>query len=175
MADNKTDDSNTSIERRALPPVGEKEKEISISQDNARRFAVDILDNYLFGPDSYYVPEGTWKDPYSPHKTVLNGIYDPDHPRKAGTLVDKLYELQSRMTDPGSWGYMRSLIDDMKDFRTRFEKELDRQNEERPFLNSPDIKPSEQGNFDFNMVIPPDPDRLSREKPQPPLPRPRLY
>lgn len=175
MVENKISVSEDSIERRALPPIGEKEKTTSISQEDARRFAIDILDNYLFGPDSYDVPEGTWKNPYSPHKTVLNGIYDPGHPTKAGTLVEKLYDLQSRMTDPKSWGYMRSMIDDMKEFRTRFEKELDRQNEERPFLNSPDIQPNEQRNFDFNMVIPPDPDRLSPKRGEPPLPRLKFY
>ncbi|CCV15010.1 hypothetical protein MESS4_730004 [Mesorhizobium sp. STM 4661] len=40
-----------SIERQGLPPIGTRG--VSISPEDARRFAVDLLDNYFSGPGAY--------------------------------------------------------------------------------------------------------------------------
>ncbi|RUU85041.1 hypothetical protein EOB59_33105 [Mesorhizobium sp. M7A.F.Ca.MR.176.00.0.0] len=147
------------VERKPLPPI--VTKGTSISPEDARRFAVDLLDNYLLGPNSFYL-EGPWKDPYSPHKTVLNGIYDPDHRTKKGTLYYKLSELQSRIGDSESKPYVASLMDGLEKVRKAFGNRMDYEEETEPFENSPEIDPESyvSKNFDRNMVI--DPYRFSR-------------
>lgn len=165
------------VDRSKLPPI--ITKGTSISQEDARRFAVDLLDNYLLGQDSYY-PEGPWNNPYSPFKTVLNGIYYPRHPTKKGTLYYKLSELQSRIGDSESKAYLASLMDGMKGFREKLELRMDYEEEARPFENSPEIDPEKyvSKNFDQNMVIDPTGllnilDRIPRQPVQLPARRPR--
>ncbi|MET3577642.1 hypothetical protein ABID19_000657 [Mesorhizobium robiniae] len=118
---------------------------VSISPEDARRFAVDLLENYFSGPDAYF-PDGSKKPPYSPNLDALNGIYDPDPPRKKNTLVEKLYDLQSRLVDQAQRAYVQSLIGGMIDFREKFGERLEYENEVRPFLNSP-VFPDYQGRF----------------------------
>jgi len=165
------------VERKSLPPI--VTKGTSISPEDARRFAVDLLDNYLLGPNSFYL-EGPWKDPYSPHKTVLNGIYDPEHPTKKGTLYYKLSDLQFRIGDSESKAYVASLMDRMKDFRKEFDDRLNYEKETEPFENSPEIDPRKyvSKNFDQNMVIDPTGflsilDRIPRKPVQFPVRRPK--
>ncbi|TPI40939.1 hypothetical protein FJW07_06625 [Mesorhizobium sp. B3-1-9] len=140
-----------SIERRGLPPIGTRGA--SISQEDARRFAMDLLDNYFSGPDAYFA-DGPQKNPYNPDLNALNGIFDPEAPLKKNTLVHKLNDLQSRVVDQSQRAYVQSLIDGMIEFRKTFGKRLVYEHEVKPFQNSPAIMPDDQRNFDFKREIP---------------------
>jgi len=158
-----------SIERQGLPPIGTRG--VSISQDDARRFAIDLLDNYFSGPDAYF-PDGPQKNPYGPDLNALNGIYDPDVPMKKDTLVRKLNDLQSRVVDQSQRAYVQSLIDGMIKFREKFGDRLVYEKEVKPFLNSPAIQPDDQRNFDFKMAIPDYQGRFPKFQPRVVRPKP---
>ncbi len=155
------------IERRGLPPIGTRG--VSISKEDARRFAFDLLDSYFSGPDAYF-PDGPQKNPYGPNLNALNGIYDPEAPLKKNTLVHKLNDLQSRIVDQSQRNYVQSLIDGMIEFRKTFGERLVYEHEVKPFLNSPAIMPDDQRNFDFKMAIPDRQRRLPTF--EPPVVRP---